>query len=145
MKKYQVLYTNRNYPNVNIYCKTVRAINIITAVTVAYTVLGENYIIVSIVEIPLIGIFNDKAVSMIEYEVKTNLDNNGGLCFHSLYYAYCYLFDTLKKQTHIELFKSEDFEKIDRIQLVMNIKNIVNETVKFASYRRIDDTEFIKE
>lgn len=145
MKKYQVLYTNRNYPNVNIYYKTVRAINIITAVTVAYSVLGENYIIVSIVEIPLIGIYNDKAVPMIEYEVKTNLDNNGGLCFHNLYYAYWYLFDTLKKQTHIELFKSEHFEKIDHIQLVMNIKNIVNETVKFASYRRIDDTEFVKE
>lgn len=88
-------------------------------------------------------IATDAMETTIEYEVETDADKDGGWYFSKLSDAYLYLSNILRRQTDIEFFECEDFDKIDYIRLAIHfIDN--DEILPIVQYTRKSDTEFIE-
>ena len=82
--------------------------------------------------------------SKILFEVETSVDNDGGYCFSSIDDAYNYVERVIKAQTNTELFKCDDFEKINYIQITMHFIENANEITPLALFARKNDTEFFE-
>lgn len=88
-------------------------------------------------------IATDAMETIIEYEVETDADKDGGWYFSKLSDAYLYLSNILRRQTDIEFFECEGFDKIDYIRLAIRfIDN--DEILPIVQYTRKSDTEFIE-
>lgn len=78
----------------------------------------------------------------IEYEVETNLDDDGGCYFSNLQDAYNYLLSTLKKQTDTKFFECGDFEKINYIRVAIHFVAYDADIIPLVGYIRKSDNEF---
>lgn len=83
----------------------------------------------------------------IQFEVETDIDmlqGCGGYYFNDLTEAYNYLKKLLELQADPEMFKCDDFEKIDSVYLRLHFDYDDAEIITIAGYERKSDTEFIE-